>query len=265
MFKEAQENLSMEKTGYDKYGRLRGKLIMVGFGSIGQALLRILFQHLEISPEQVRIISADASGRDIARQFGVEFTLHMLTEENYPAVIEPWLSKGDFLLNLSVDVSSLALIELCWRRGSLYLDTCIEPWLGGYTDKSISVSMRSNYALREKALAFARKKRGGPTVEIGQSWRLALKLKRSTSPSEIPRPPTCVSMTMSLSIPGQSRGSWARAFNLQNWGGEVMSVIGPRTAHVMDLAVMQPFTLTNPALLHGCAAGFHSVALTRVF
>jgi homospermidine synthase len=166
MFKEAQENLSMEKTGYEKYGRLRGKLIIVGFGSIGQALLRLLLQHLEIRPEQIRIISADESGRDIARQFGVEFILHMLTEENYPALIKPWLNKGDFLLNLSVDVSSLALIELCWQRGSLYLDTCIEPWLGGYTDKSISVSLRSNYVLREKALAFAREKRGGPTALV---------------------------------------------------------------------------------------------------
>ena len=173
MFKEAQENLSMEKTAYNKYGRLHGKLIIVGFGSIGQALLRLLFQHLEIRPEQVRIISADESGRDIARQFGVEFMLHMLTEENYPAVIEPWLSKGDFLVNLSVDVSSLALIELCWQCGSLYLDTCIEPWLGGYTDKSISVSLRSNYALREKALAFAREKAWRPHRTRGsrrQPW-----------------------------------------------------------------------------------------------
>ena len=79
-----------------------------------------------------------------------------------------YLNKGDFLLNLSVDVSSVALIKLCWRRGALYLDTCIEPWSGGYTDKSIGPSLRSNYALREKALAFGREKRGGPTAILGQ-------------------------------------------------------------------------------------------------
>jgi len=34
----------------------------------------------------------------------------------------------------------------------MYLDTCIEPWAGGYTDRRLSPSQRSNYALREAAL-----------------------------------------------------------------------------------------------------------------
>lgn len=161
-------NLHMEMKAHKKanikHAHLQGDLIIVGFGSVGQALLPLLFQNIEIHPHQVRVISADETGEDIARQFGVVFTPHILTEENYLAELEPCLNEGDFLLNLSVDVSSLALIELCWRRGALYLDTCIEPWLGGYTDRSITVSLRSNYALREKALAFAREKRVGPTA-----------------------------------------------------------------------------------------------------
>ena len=53
-------------------------------------------------------------------------------------------------------MSSVALIELCQERGALYLDTCIEPWPGGYTDPSLPPSARSNYALRESALALRR-------------------------------------------------------------------------------------------------------------
>jgi len=59
-----------------------------------------------------------------------------LTRENYRRTLEPLLKAGDFLLNLSVDVSSLALIELARERGALYLDTCIEPWAGGYVDST---------------------------------------------------------------------------------------------------------------------------------
>lgn len=139
---------------------------MVGFGSIGQAVLPLLFRHLDLRPEQIRIISAGESGGEVAQEFGVSFTPQTLTEENYLEVLEPCLNKGDFLLNLSVDVSSLALIELCHRRGSLYLDTCIEPWLGGYTDMSLSPSLRSNYALREHALAFRRRTGRGPTAVL---------------------------------------------------------------------------------------------------
>ena len=81
-------------------------------------------------------------------------------------MLTPLLGKGDFLLNLSVDVSSVALIALCQELGALYLDTCIEPWAGGYTDPSLTPSQRSNYALRESALALARALPGGPTAVL---------------------------------------------------------------------------------------------------
>jgi len=35
---------------------------------------------------------------------------------------------GGFVVNLSVDVSSVALISLCRELDAMYIDTCIEPW-----------------------------------------------------------------------------------------------------------------------------------------
>lgn len=150
--------------GYIKHGYLPGSLMIVGFGSIGQAVLPLILRHFEIAPERVTVVSADAGGEEIAREFGVSFMLQALTPQNYESLLGSRLNKGDFVLNLSVDVSSLALLELCWRRGALYLDTCIEPWSGGYTDTSIPASLRSNYALREQALSFGREKGEGPTA-----------------------------------------------------------------------------------------------------
>ena len=68
-------------------------------------------------------------------------------------MLAPLLGAGDFLLNLSVDVSSVALFTFAREIGALYLDTCIEPWAGGYTDPALTPSQRSNYALRESAIA----------------------------------------------------------------------------------------------------------------
>ncbi|HET8727164.1 MAG TPA: saccharopine dehydrogenase C-terminal domain-containing protein, partial [Alphaproteobacteria bacterium] len=101
-----------------------------------------------------------------ARLSGIEFRLQPLTPENYRRVMEPLIGPGDFLLNLSVDVSSVALIELAQEMGALYLDTCIEPWAGGYTDPSLSASERSNYALREKALGLRGRAGQGPTAVV---------------------------------------------------------------------------------------------------
>src|SRR5215471_9792106 len=74
----------------------------------------------------------------------------------------PQLDKRDFLLN----VSSVALIEFCQEKGALYLDTCIEPWPGGYTDPSLPPSARSNYGLRESALALRVRYPQGPTAVL---------------------------------------------------------------------------------------------------
>ncbi|MFW5680390.1 MAG: homospermidine synthase [Pseudomonadota bacterium] len=145
-----------------------GRLVMLGCGSIGQAVMPLLLRHLALTPDRITVVTADSRGRDAAERFGVTFVEQPITRDNHKAVLAPLLQPGDFLLNLSVDVSSLALIRLARRRGALYLDTCIEPWAGAYLDASLSPSERSNYALREGALALRRELGRGPTAVIAQ-------------------------------------------------------------------------------------------------
>src|SRR5712671_2074643 len=149
-----------------KHIAFSGRLVIVGFGSIGQGILPLLLRHIDIHPDQIAIVSAEPRGQEVAAEYGVGLVETALTRENYRAVLESRLGSGDFLLNVSVDVSSVALIELCQGKDALYLDTCIEPWPGGYTDPSLPPSARSNYALRESALALRPGYPGGPTAVI---------------------------------------------------------------------------------------------------
>jgi homospermidine synthase len=48
----------------------------------------------------------------------------------------------------------------------MYLDTCIEPWPGGYTDPTMPVGKRTNYALREEALAMRPGNGRAPTAVL---------------------------------------------------------------------------------------------------
>jgi homospermidine synthase len=149
-----------------KHAVLRGRLVIVGFGSIGQGVLPLLLRHIEIDRARMTIITAEPRGRAIAAEYGIAFQEAALTRENYRARLDSMIGRGDFLLNLSVDVSSTALIELCQEKGALYLDTCIEPWPGGYTDPNLPPSARSNYALRESALALRKRFPSGPTAVL---------------------------------------------------------------------------------------------------
>ena len=136
-----------------KHCGFAGRILIVGFGSIGPGTLPLILRHIDIEPTRVTILTAEERGREEADALGVRFMIEPLTSENYRGVLNGLIGAGDFLLNVSIDVSSVALIEYCRDRDVLYLDTCIEPWPGGYTDPSLSPSLRSNYALREAALA----------------------------------------------------------------------------------------------------------------
>jgi homospermidine synthase len=148
-----------------KHVKFEGRLVFVGCGSVGQGTLPLLLRHIDMPKDRIVILTGDERGRQEAGHYGIKFIVKPLTRENYRALLDPLVGKGDFLLNLSVDVSSVALIEYCYEKGAMYLDTCIEPWLGGYTDQSVSPSHRSNYGLREAALALRQKYPGSsPTV-----------------------------------------------------------------------------------------------------
>jgi homospermidine synthase len=143
-----------------------GRIVCVGFGSIGQGVLPLILRHIGTSAERITIVSAEDAGREEAGHFGVKFVKVSLTRENYRGVLMPLLSAGDFLLNLSVDVSSVALVELARERGALYLDTCIEPWAGGYTDPHATVESRSNYTMRLDALKLRNRAGNAPTAVL---------------------------------------------------------------------------------------------------
>ena len=143
-----------------------GRIVFVGFGSIGQGVLPLMMRHIGTSADRITIVSADERGIEVARHFGVKFIMQPVKPENLRTLLEPLVGEGDFLVNVSVDVSSIALVQFCQERGALYLDTCIEPWPGGYTDQSVPAARRTNYALREAALALRDGSKGGPTAVL---------------------------------------------------------------------------------------------------
>jgi homospermidine synthase len=147
-----------------KHVAFGGRLVMLGFGSIGQGVLPLILRHIDIPRDRITIVSGDTRGQEVAAENGVSFSVTPLTRDNLRTVLTPLVRSGDFLLNLSVDVSSVALVKFCQQQGALYLDTCIEPWAGGYTDPALTPSQRSNYALRESALALAGGE--GPTAVL---------------------------------------------------------------------------------------------------
>lgn len=149
------------------HARFDGPIVMLGFGSIGKGTLPLLERHIDFDAKKFVVIAPDDRDRALLDERKIEFKKLAITKDNYRDVLTPLLKVGPgrgMIVNLSVDTSSADLIELCKDIDAFYIDTVAEPWLGLYTDRSLSVSQRSNYALRERILEVRKRRPGGITA-----------------------------------------------------------------------------------------------------
>ena len=136
-----------------------GRIIMIGYGSVGRCTLAMIAENFDMPLSNIIIIDGQDQSHIIAPyvQRGVQYLVNPLYRENLDQVLDDRAGGGDIMLNLSVDVSSVDLMDWCQKHRVLYLDTCIEPWDGYYDNPKIPVSKRSNYYLRYEAIQRAKK------------------------------------------------------------------------------------------------------------
>ncbi|WP_188579004.1 homospermidine synthase [Azorhizobium oxalatiphilum] len=149
------------------HATIDGPIVMIGFGSIGRGTLPLIERHFSFDLDRMVVIDPVDTDRKLLDARGIRYIQSEVTAENYRELLTPLLTNGGgrgFCVNLSVDVSSIAVMELCREIGALYVDTVIEPWKGFYFDKSMGPEKRTNYALRETLLAARRRNPGGPTA-----------------------------------------------------------------------------------------------------
>jgi homospermidine synthase len=155
------------ETAWPLHARFDGPIVMIGFGSIGKGTLPLLERHLAFDREKFAVIAPEGADRHLLDERQLRFIHEAITKENYRDVLTPLLTTGPgrgMIVNLSVDTSSVDLMEFAKDLDAFYIDTVVEPWPGLYTDPHLSISQRSNYALREGVLALRRRRPGGVTA-----------------------------------------------------------------------------------------------------
>ncbi len=154
-------------TVWPVHARFDGPIVMIGFGSIGKGTLPLLERHIEFDPAKFVVIDPVDTDRALLDERKLRFLKVALTKDNYREVLKPLLTTGPgrgMIVNVSVDTSSVDLMDFCKDVDAFYIDTVAEPWPGLYNNRNFSVSQRSNYALRESVLALRKRRPGGITA-----------------------------------------------------------------------------------------------------
>src|SRR5450631_3289662 len=154
-------------TNWPVHATIDGPIVMIGFGSIGKGTLPLIERHFSYDRTRLVVIDPYDGDRELLDARGVRFIHQAGTRDNYRDLLVPLLTAGGgrgFCVNLSVDTSSVAIMELCREIGVFYIDTVTEPWPGFYFDPKLGPEARTNYALRESMLAARQRNPGGITA-----------------------------------------------------------------------------------------------------
>jgi homospermidine synthase len=156
-------------TEWPVHARIQGPIVMIGFGSIGKGTLPLIERHFDYDKSRFVVIDPEDKDRKLLDERGIRFIHEAVTKDNYRHLLTPLLTAGGgqgFCVNLSVDTSSVEIMELCNEIGALYIDTVNEPWAGFYFNSKLGPEARSNYALRELTMTAKRKREPGSTTAV---------------------------------------------------------------------------------------------------
>ena len=106
------------------------RTLVLGCGSIGQAVVPLLIRDLGFEPRSIRVVEMADTRHRIADSItaGVTYEQAAVTRENLTTFLGERLSSGDLLLDLAWNIDANTLIGWCRAAGVRYLNTSVEVW-----------------------------------------------------------------------------------------------------------------------------------------
>jgi homospermidine synthase len=117
----------------------KGKILMVGYGSVAQCTLPILVKHVAVPLTAITVMDFENQAGLLKEwtERGVAFVREKVDRENLGAVLGRHLNAGDLLIDLAWNIDACELLQWCHDRGVLYINTSVEVWdpYAGAADK----------------------------------------------------------------------------------------------------------------------------------
>src|SRR5918998_4365021 len=111
-------------TTWPVHARISGPIVMIGFGSIGKGMLPLIERHFEFDRGRFTVIDPSDKADGILDKRGISLVRKALTRDNYREILTPLLTEGGgqgFCVNVSVDTSSVDIMELCRELKCFYI------------------------------------------------------------------------------------------------------------------------------------------------
>jgi len=108
----------------------KGKVLIIGFGSVARCTLPILLKHIDIPCKNITVIDF-ADKRDDLKSWiekGVKYFQTRITPGNLAEELSKHVSSGGLIIDLAWNISCDEIVTWCHDNNVLYANTSVEEW-----------------------------------------------------------------------------------------------------------------------------------------
>ena len=120
-----------QRSTYKTYASFEGKILVLGYGSVGQAILPLILRHIDVNPKNITVLEKDNSKALFLkrhRSTGVKYVRKHIVEDNYESELAKYVSSGGLIVNCSLNIDAESLLKWCMVNGVMQIDTSLERW-----------------------------------------------------------------------------------------------------------------------------------------
>ncbi len=106
------------------------RILVIGFGSVAQCTLPILFKHINVPYDHVTVMDFEDKQEKLQPWIdrGVHYVREQIVESTMAAQLSTYLKKGDMLIDLAWNIGAEDIIQWCFEHDVNYINTSIELW-----------------------------------------------------------------------------------------------------------------------------------------
>ena len=140
------------------HGEFTGKILVIGYGSIGQPTTVLISKHLDLNPDQITLLEKDDHSElfnSRHKNSGIKYVPKTeITRKNYKTILSKYLDAGDMIVNCSLNIDVEAILTWCMDNDVMQVDTSLERWSDDQDEGIPNLAERTLYhthkILREK-------------------------------------------------------------------------------------------------------------------
>lgn len=108
----------------------KGKLLIIGYGSVSRCALPLLLKHLPVDPRRITVMDyAPPAGAGAAvTESGGRFVKERLARATLGRQLARRVGSGDMIIDLAWNIGCEDIVQWCRDHGVMYINTSVELW-----------------------------------------------------------------------------------------------------------------------------------------